>query len=55
MKKVPSVYTHSMNTIYLSLSAQVAEGPFLGTILYCTDTSTFIDDVVHKYMKILKY
>ena len=24
--KVPSVYTHSMTTIYLSLSAQVAEG-----------------------------
>ena len=26
MKKVPSVYTHSMKTIYLSLSAKVAEG-----------------------------
>ena len=26
MKKVPSVYTHAMETIYLSLSAQVAEG-----------------------------
>ena len=25
MKKVPSVYTHSMKTIYLFLSAQVAE------------------------------
>ena len=28
MKKVPTVYTHSMKTIYLSLSAQVAEGTF---------------------------
>ena len=26
MKKVPSVYTHSMKTIHLLLSAQVAEG-----------------------------
>ena len=26
MKIVPSVYTHSMKTIYLSLSAHVAEG-----------------------------
>ena len=26
MKKVPSVYTHSMGTIHLSLSALVAEG-----------------------------
>ena len=30
MKKVPSVYTHSMKTIYLSLSAQVAEGTIFG-------------------------
>ena len=28
MKKVPSVYTHSMKTIHLLLSAQVAEGTF---------------------------
>ena len=26
MKKVPSVYTHLMETIYLSMSTQVAEG-----------------------------
>ena len=26
MKQVPSVYTHSMKTIYLSLREQVAEG-----------------------------
>ena len=35
MKKVPSVYTHSLKTIYLSLSAQVAEAKIS---LHCTNT-----------------
>ena len=33
MNKVPSVYTHSMESIYLSLSAQVAEGTVFRKLL----------------------
>ena len=33
MKKIPSVYIHSMKTIYLSLSAKLAEGTIFKKIL----------------------
>ena len=32
LKKVPGVFTHSMETIYLSMSAHVAEGTFFQEI-----------------------
>ena len=35
MKKDPGVYTHSMETIFLSLTAQVAVGTFSRKI-YCS-------------------
>ena len=38
MKKVTSVYTHLMTTIYLSLSAQVAEGAIFRKYCYPGNT-----------------
>ena len=40
---VPTVYTHSMKTIYLSLSAQVAREPFLGNPRYVHPFYNFVN------------
>jgi len=57
MKKVPSVYTNSMKTIYLSLSAQVAEWTIFRKSPVLKDTQKYVDgkSIIKTFTHIWRY